>query len=112
MDVHGYVWDLKDFASSLPAKSSTEFPPQMAKDSISNIQCDSDLTKIMTNIEMELDMEICIFSTPWPVTNNLDCGRDSLRVFMCRKPFKLYEKVIKLKKCRLRGFQFFVHRYI
>ena len=93
--MHGYDWDLKDFASSLPAKRSTEFPPQMTKHSISKIKCDSNLTKIMTDKEMELDMKICLFNAPKPSTNNLDCDGDSLRVLMCRKPFNLFEKVNK-----------------
>ena len=92
MELHGYDWNLEAFISSIPPElSSTKLPP--AKDSISKIQCDSNLTKIMTDKEMELDMKICLFNTPKPVTNNLDCGGDSLRVLMCRKPFNLFEKV-------------------
>ena len=100
--MHGYDWDLKDFASSLPARGSTEFPPQLAKDSIAKIKCDSELTKNMTDKEMELDMKICLFNTPKPVTNNLDCGGDSLRVLMCRKPFNLFEKVNKTRRDHLK----------
>ena len=91
MTAHSYEWYDEDdgFESSIPPT------PPITKDFNSIIQCDSHLTNIMTDIERELHMKICIFSTPWPVTNFLDCGRDSLRVLMCRKPFKLYEKVIK-----------------
>ena len=99
--MHGYDWDLKDFASSLPAKRSTEFPPQTAKDSIAKIKCDSGLTRIMTDKEMELDRKICLFNVPKPSTNNLDCDGDSLRVLMCRKPFNLFEKVNKPKSLKV-----------
>ena len=93
MEFHGYdSWSLKDFASSMPP--ATKLPSLTEKDSNSKIKCDSDLTRIMTDKEMELDMKICLFNTPKPVTNNLDCDGDSLRVLMCRKPFNLFEKVI------------------
>ena len=96
MKLHGHDWSLEGFKSSIPSElSSTKLSPPMAKDSISKIQCDSNLTKIITDKEMELDMKICLFNTPKPVTNNLDCGGDSLRVLTCRKPFSLFEEVNK-----------------
>ena len=98
MEGLGYDWIPEGFVSSIPPM----LPPPMAKDSISKIKCDSKLTKIMTDKEIELDKKICLFNIPKPVTNNLDCGEDSLRVLMCRKPFNLFEKVNKPRRNRLK----------
>ena len=95
--MHGYDWTPKGFVSSIPFM----LPPPMAKDSISKIQCDSNLTQIITDKEMELNMDICLFNTPKPVTNNLDCGGDSLRVLMCRKSFNIFEKVNKPRSLKV-----------
>ena len=97
MERHGYDWIPEGFVSSIPLM----LPPPMAKDTISKIKCDSNLTKIMTNKVMEFDKKICLFNTPKPVTNNLDCGGDSLRVLMCRKPFHLFEKVNKPRSLKV-----------
>ena len=47
----------------------------------------------MTDKNKDLAGEICLFNAPKSSSDNLECGEDSLRVVMCRRPFLLFEKV-------------------
>ena len=57
------------------------------------IPCDSELTSLVTDKNKDLTGKICLFKTPKSLSDNLECGEDSLRVLMCRRPFLLFEKV-------------------
>ena len=59
------------------------------------IQCNFELTRAVTDIDLELDRKVCLFNAPKSSIDNLECGQDSLRVAMCRETFLLFEKVNK-----------------
>ena len=57
------------------------------------IPCNSELTGLVTDKNTDLAGKICLFNAPKSSIENLECGEDSLRVLMCRRPFLLFEKV-------------------
>ena len=57
------------------------------------IPCNSELTGLVTGENKDLAGKICLFNAPKSSSDNLECGEDSLRVLMCRRPFQLFEKV-------------------
>ena len=57
------------------------------------ISCNSELTGLVTDKNKDLRSKICLFNAPKSLSDNLECGEDSLRVLMCRRPFLLFEKV-------------------
>ena len=57
------------------------------------ISCNSELAGLVTDKNKDLAGKICLFNSPKESTDNLECGEDSLRVVMCRRPFLLFEKV-------------------
>ena len=57
------------------------------------IPCNSELTGLVTDKNTDLAGKICLFNAPKASTDNFECGEDSMRIVMCRKPFLLFEKV-------------------
>jgi len=75
--------------------SSLEALPTGRTGTSPKIECDQNLTKMITDQDMELlDQKVCLFNTLESFTKPaLEC-EDGLHVMMCRHPFVLFEKEV------------------
>jgi len=75
--------------------SSSEALPTGKTDTTPKIECDHNLTKIITDQDIELlDQKVCLFNTLETFTKPaLEC-EDGLHVMMCSHPFVLFEREV------------------